>query len=165
MFKSRTGKGFTLVELTVFMTATAVLMAAIAAVETVSRQSTFTEMASLRLLEDGRSVSSYLRSDLASAESVRIAEGGARLEVDTGEGGRVVYALEEGGKLVRSFAREEGMRRVVMRGRVEEFSAMADPSFPQLVRVKVKLSRSTGVRDLTLEPMIVVTTRRMRDKT
>ena len=82
-----------------------------------------------------------------------------------GVGGRLVYALEEGGKLVRSFAREGGMGRVVMRGRVEEFSAMADPSFPQLVRVKVKLSRSTGVRSLTSERTIVVTTRRMRDKT
>ena len=105
MLKSRAGKGFTLVELTVFMAATAVLMAAIVAVENVSRQSTFTEMASLRLLEDGRWVSSYLRTDLASAESVRIAEGpggrgpggGGAVGVRAGGGREAGEELREGG--------------------------------------------------------------------
>ena len=138
-------------------------MAAIASVEATSRRATFTEMASLRLLEDGRWVSSQLRSDLASAEAVRVGMGGERLEVDA-EGGTIVYSLNKG-RLVRSFLRSKHWEETVMRGQVEEFSAMIDPSFPELVRVKLKLSRSTGVRSISTEREIVVTTRARRDGT
>ena len=161
---ARSRKGFTLAELTVFMAASAVLMTGIISVEAMSRRSTFTEMASLRLLEDGRSVSWQLRSDLASARSVRVTDGGRGLEAET-ESGTVTYGLEEEGRLVRSYVRGDDSGKEVMRGRVEEFSAMIDPTFERLVRVKLKLSRSTGARSLTAERTVVVTTRGVGERT
>jgi len=149
-------RGFTLAELMVFVAAATVMLAAVASVESASRRATLSEMVMLRTMEDSRRLSGYMRADVARAESVKVSDEGRELSLTVG-GGEVRYRVDESGRLVREVGGRK--KEAIVLGKVDDFHAEVDASFPKLVRLRVLASRSSGVREFRSERVITAAMR------
>ena len=120
MIWPRRSRGFTLIELMIYIGLATVVIGAVLGVESVVRVSTIQQGLRLELHEDRLRIGNWFRRDVGHAVEARLLDGGRGLTLQMASGSeikQVVYRLDQAGQLLRII--DDGAEQRLGRGQAD----------------------------------------------